>query len=205
MRHGSTLAPIALVFALGSLASARDEAPLPDSRLGQPTQPLLLLTRPDVRDDLKMDADQTASAEEAVRAFYLQAYALRGQPTNPETLRARRAVDEAAQAWIDSKLTSEQQGRLAQIHLQWEGPSALVRRPVVADALRLTDEQKAELAGAVKARDDARARGHVDADQVLGQAALRCLNPSQREGWARMMGHAFTPRLASRTETKALR
>src|SRR3954452_22377914 len=97
--------------------AAEDEAPLPDSRLGYRTAPLLLLSRPDIRADLGLNADQAASAQKAIRSMYLQAAALKGRPNTEATIRARRAIDEQMQGWLDSRLTPEQKARLIQIDL----------------------------------------------------------------------------------------
>lgn len=208
MRHGSTLAWLGLILAFApgvALAGEGGEASLPDSALGRAIHPLLLLSRPDVRSDLKLDAGQDASARRAIRSFYGQAYALRGKPNSAETVRARREVDEAASGWIDSQLSPEQRTRLVQVHLQWEGPSALVKRPIVAETLRLSAEQKANLAQALQRRDAAHGRGEADSDGVLAQAALRCLNESQRDTWKQMMGRPFERQVAAKAGTNASR
>lgn len=198
MRQGSTLAMLGLsaIVALGSSSLARGqdhEAPLPDSRLGQPTQPLLLLSRPDVRHELHLTNDQVISAQRAIRSFYVQAYRLRGKPNTAETVQARRAVDEAATGWIETQLSPEQASRLVQIHLQWEGPAALVKRPVVCETLRLSDDQKALIQAAITRRDQARLRGDASADTALAEDVLRCLSKSQGESWRQMMGDPFHP------------
>ncbi len=196
MRHGSTLVIVGLIFALGpaGLSAAEDPEPaLPDSRLGQLTQPLLLLTRDDVRAEIRMTADQTSSAQRAIRSFYVQAYSLRGKPNTAETVQSRRAVDEAANGWIETQLDPEQKARLVQIHLQWEGPAALVKRPIVTDTLRLSPEQRALISASVARRDLARQKGEANADAALAEDTLRCLSKSQGESWKQMMGEPFHP------------
>lgn len=202
MRQGSTPALLGLILALASgagraVAGEEVEVSLPDSALGRLVHPILLLSRPDVRSDLALDATQEAAARRALRAFSAQATALRGKPNDAETIRGRRAVDEAASGWIDAKLSAEQRSRLVQVHLQWEGPSALVKRPIVAESLRLSEPQKARLAEAVRRRDASRAKGDPGAEAALAQDALQCLSESQREGWKQMMGRPFSPRLAA--------
>ena len=100
MRHGTTppgpafcVWGVMLALLPAFALAAEDEAPLPDSRLGYRTAPLLLLSRPDVRADLAMNADQASSAQKAIRSIYLQAAALKGKPNDEATIRAQ-AEDE---------------------------------------------------------------------------------------------------------------
>lgn len=210
MRHG--LAQLGLIAALalsGASTAARavdEEPPLPDSRLGHRTTPLLLLSRPDVRADLALTVDQTESARRAIRAFYVQAAPLRGKPNSPETIRERRAVDEGAFGWIDLRLSPEQKSRLVEIDLQWEGPSALISRSVLTRELHLSAEQIATLKTAIRRRDERRARGEArEADQILMEVAVACLSDTQRTGWRGMLGRPFTPQLAGLQEANAAR
>jgi hypothetical protein len=208
MRHGSTrwgLAVVLVLSAAPAFAGTDDEPPLPDSRLGTRTTPLLLLSRPDVREDLKLTSDQTESARRAISSFYVKAAPLRGKPDTPETIRERRAVDDAAFGWIDSRLTPEQKVRLVQIDLQWEGPSALITRSALMRDLHLSPEQIATMKRAIHRRDALRAQGEAKADQILMEAALACLDEAQRTTWRGMLGPAFTPRLAGRADVKVVR
>ena len=78
MRHGSTPFAVCAAVVLLSLIPARapgaDEPPLPDSRLGVRTAPLLLLSRPDVRADLGLNSEQTLSAQRTITALYVQSF-----------------------------------------------------------------------------------------------------------------------------------
>ena len=190
MRQGPTPAVlVALLSLAGSVAlGASDEPPLPDSRIGLRTAPLLLLSRPDIRADLELTPEQSESSARAIRSFYVQAHALRGKGNSPETIRERRAVDDEAAGWIHSRLSPEQKTRLAQLDLQWEGPSALVSRAVVVQALNLSSEQISTMRNAVALRNQLRDNGQADADARLLQAALTCLSDSQREAWKGLLG-----------------
>ena len=209
MRQGMTLASAVvwlLVIIVPSPAcragSAPEQgsrhAPLPDERLGIRTAPLLLLSRPDVRADLGMNASQAEAAEVEISDLYVRAAALRGK-AGPQAVSMRRAIDEAQWAWVENHLTPEQHNRLVQIDLQWEGPSSLVSRPVVADTLGLAAEQRLALKQVVAARDTARASGSApgSAEQVLAKQALSQLTPEQKVRWRTMLGNPFTPRHAS--------
>jgi hypothetical protein len=211
MRPGTTslgaaarLAALALSSAVAVAAGstpcrgADGAVALPDERLGIRTAPLLLLSRPDVRDDLGLSPEQAAEAERAITELYIRASAARGK-TGPEGVEARKLIDEAQQNWVATHLSPEQAKRLVQVDLQWEGPSALVSRPMVAGSLGLTAEQRAAVKQAVAHRDKARAEGrYTKADEAeLFNTALSVLTPTQRTRWRAMNGREFLPRLAS--------
>lgn len=206
MRRGSRrLLPIlALTAALGlfsTVARAADELEYPASRLGVRTAPLLLVSRSDVRAELNLTVAQAASAERAITDLYVKALALRGK-SGPEILAARRAIDEAMEHWLNTELTSEQRTRLVQIDLQWEGPSALVSRPVVTETLGLGREQAQALRQAVEERNHRRTEhGHqVSDERALAQRALEILTPDQKQRWKAMLGRPFVPQLAGGRE-----
>jgi hypothetical protein len=166
---------------------------LPDDQLGIRHAPLLLLSRPDVRADLGLDAGQAGDAERALTELYLRATALKGK-TGPEVLAGRRAIDEAEEEWLKTRLSDAQRKRLIEIDLQWEGPSALISRPIVADHIGLTAEQRAGLAEGIAERNRRRAQGGDlrESEYQLFQHARTILTPEQRERWKAMLGRSFT-------------
>jgi len=199
----SALAAVLFLLAPGPLPAAlagsdAGRGPLPDERLGVRTAPLLLLSRPDVCADLGLNASQRDDAEAAITDLYVRAAALRGKVGEP-AVAGRKQIDEAQRGWFEGHLTPKQLNRLVQIDLQWEGPSALLSRPVVADTLRLSDDQRVALKQAVAGRDAARVRGTSPgaADRALATQALSQLTPEQRARWRVMLGDPFVPRLAS--------
>jgi hypothetical protein len=192
MRDGPRRALAALML-LGVAAvpgsSLGDDAPLPDSRLGIRTVPLLLLSRPDVRADLGLNPTQTAEARRAISELHAKAAALRGK-TGAEAIAARRAIDEEQRRRLEALLSPEQQDRLVQIDLQWEGPSALISRKIVAESLNLDDRQRATLAQAVSDRDRRRAQApdRGGDERQLAEQALAILTEPQRARWRAMLG-----------------
>ena len=143
-----------LAFALLAMATGRAsgaEWVLPDDRLGIRTAPLLLLSRPDVQADLKLDRSQVLGAQNQINELTRRALALRGK-TGTAVVADRRAIDEAQLEWLGKNLTGNQLERLWQIELQWEGASALLGRPMVAEYLRLTPEQQGSLAAIIAER-----------------------------------------------------
>jgi hypothetical protein len=174
------------------------EEPLPDDRLGTRIAPLLLLTRPDVQADLGLTPEQVVAASKAVESLYLQAGALRGKPDAPDVVAARRAIDQAQTDWIQTQLSVEQQTRLLQVDLQWEGPAALLSRPIVAEALGLDSSQRRALAEAViRARRVTPATGPRAEDaRHLAESALSILTDEQQARWRAMLGRPFVLRRA---------
>lgn len=216
MRHGLTGLAFALFVFLtlgppsttaAGPGAGPDPAPFPDARLGIRTAPILLLSRPDVRTDLGLSPKLSEEAERALSDLYVRAAALRGK-RGVQAVAWRRTVDEAQRTWFETNLTPDQRRRLAQIDLQWEGPSSLVSRAVVTDTLGLTPGQHAALVQAVATRDAARARRtYTQADeQTLARQSLAVLSAAQRERWRAMLGRPFAPRLAAtRVATQAPR
>lgn len=168
MRRG--MVPMAVrIAALGLvLCSARAVAGdgLPDARRGVRTVPILLLTRADVRAELRLSPEQAAEANQIVADLHEKAMALKGR-NDAEVVSARAEIDEASRAWIERSLTPVQRTRLIQLDLQWEGLSAIITRPVVAESLALTDAQRAALAKAVAERNTRRNGGPaIEADEA---------------------------------------
>jgi hypothetical protein len=165
---------------------------------------MLLLTRPDVRADLRLDAAQARDAEAAVRALYVRAHELKGK-SGAGVIAARRAIDDEQQRWLQSRLSSAQLSRLIQIDLQWEGPAALVSRPAVADALGLTPEQRATLRQAVAECTRTRSEGvfRADDERELARKTLATLSEPQRARWKAMLGRPFSPQLVRAKTTGA--
>ena len=178
---------------------------LPDDRLGQRTVPILLLSRADVSQNLRLSAAQVLAAEEAISDFYyVRARALKGKK-GPAADAARKQIDQDQFVWLDTHLSEDQRSRLLQLDLQWEGPAALVTRPKVADALNLSPPQRETLRKAVVARNDARAKSSFSKaeEDALTEKTLATLSESQLERWLAMMGQPlFSPNLTTKRATK---
>jgi hypothetical protein len=205
MRRGSTFALVPLLLCLGLAAPRAGLAgswSLPDASRGSRVAPLLLLSRPEVRDDLRLAPDQVAEAEKAVAALREQAAALRGQ-TGEAVLTGRRAVDEGQKTWLQEHLTPDQVDRLWQVDLLWEGPAAMATRPGVADDLGLSDEQKAALRVALAERNARRDQtGDVaGANRQFGERALVVLSDAQKKRWTEMVGRPIAAKGAAPTPT----
>ena len=197
MRHGATLALVPLWIGI-ALAPAPAHAAgwtLPDESRGHRIAPLLLLSRADVRDDLGLPAAMVTEVDRAVEDLFRKAALLKGQ-TGEAALEGRRAVDEGELAWLESRLSPDQRERLVQLDLRWEGPAALATRPIIAEALALSDDQKAALGKAL-----ADCKAHRDkpqeAEKRLATEALATLDDAQKQRWERMLGRPFSPRATS--------
>ena len=190
--------PLFLIAALSLGTTARAAAGLPDSRLGTPTAPILLLTRADVRAELKLSPEQAAEADRVIGDLRDRGRALRGQ-VDDAARSARREIDRASRTWVETRLAPEQGKRLVQLDLQWSGPAAMLD-PIVADSLQLTEPQRLGLARALVERDRARENGPpIPADEAkLRNVALGLLDEAQRTRWAALNGPAFAFRIATR-------
>jgi hypothetical protein len=177
---------------------------LPDDRLGIRTAPLLLLSRPDVQGDLKLDRAQILGAQNMINELTRRAAALRGR-SGTAVIAERRAIDEAQLDWLGKNLTGNQLQRLRQIELQWEGPTAMLSRPSVAEHLRLSAEQRQQLARIVSERAAGRKRGQYSPSdqQAFNQQVRAFLSPAQHELWTILLG---TPlRFVTTSNPSALR
>ena len=179
-----------LAMAIGRASSA--EWVLPDDRLGIRTAPLLLLSRPDVQADLKLDRSQVLGAQNQINELTRRALALRGK-TGTAVVADRRAIDEAQLEWLGKNLTGNQLERLWQIELQWEGASALLGRPMVVEYLRLTPEQQHSLAAIIADRNSLRSKGRFTPadDQAFNRKASVVLSKSQQELLTKLLGTPF--------------
>jgi hypothetical protein len=208
MRHGSTRAALAL-FLLVSIQAAvlGGEYYLSDARLGEKTAPLLLLSRPDIQVDLGLTAEQVASAEATIDELYTRAEALRGKANSSQVLNERRAIDAAQAHWIVTRLSADQQDRLTQLDLQWEGPAALVSRRVVSDTLALSASQVRTLSQAAAKCRAAVRQGQAAqvAERAFAETTLATLNADQQERWLVMLGKPMARKTARTAPPNAVR
>jgi len=182
------------VILLGTVpqALAAEELECPLSRLGVRTAPLLLLTRADVRADVGLTPEQSEAAERTLKQLQAKAAELRGK-SGREVVSARRAIDEAQERWVETELKPEQRARLTQIDLQWEGPMALITRPMLADTLGLSSEQRTALANALTEQKSHKGETERADARALAQKALAVLTPEQRSRWKALLGRAYVP------------
>lgn len=205
LRHGSTRTALGFLVLISMATAVRggEEYYLSDARLGAKTAPLLLLSRPDVREDLGLNAEQTASALATIDELYTRAEALRGKPNSPEVIAERRAIDTAQAHWIATRLSAGQQDRLVQLDLQWEGPAALVSRRVVSDALALTPEQLRALSQAAALYHRAVQQGQNGPEHDFARTALSTLTPDQQDRWRVMLGKPLAVKSAAKPTAPA--
>jgi hypothetical protein len=188
MRRGIA-STLALTAALAMATRTQAGEGLPDARLGIRATPMLLTTRPDVRADLRLSPEQAADAERTVDELRDKARALKGR-NDAEAATLRGEIDTASRLWIERKLTPAQRDRLIQLDLQWEGPAAVITRPIVAENLALTDTQRQALAKVVAEHHGRRGSGPlVEADEAkLGGAIYGSLTEEQVKRWLTLIG-----------------
>ncbi len=106
-------------------------------------------------------------------------------------MEARKEIDEAESGWMRTHLTPEQHERLGQIDLQWEGVSALLTRPVVADYLGLTAGQQDQVSRlyseAKKGRSKQRSWTYEEHLEIT-RKAIAILDDKQKHLWAKVLG-----------------
>ena len=200
MRQGATFALAPLCFGVMLGQALAGSWALPDESRGHRVAPLLLLSRPEVRDDLQLAPDQVLEVEKAIADLHQKAAALKGK-TGEAAVAGRRAVDEDQKAWLEKHLTIDQVDRLWQVDLRWEGPAAMATRPSVAEALSLSDEQKAALNRAVVERNahQANTKDASAADHQFNLRALSILSDGQKQRWERMLGRPLVVKAAAGT------
>ncbi|MEW4568798.1 hypothetical protein AB1L88_13105 [Tautonia sp. JC769] len=162
---------------------------LPDEAIGARLSPVLLLSRQDIQRELAITPEQAVALERAIAELLAQAASLRGQ-SGPDAVAARRAVDEAAQQWIAANLSDEQQARLAQVDLQWQGASALVSRPTIAASLELTEDQQRRIVATLN-QGAAPGEAPITAHHRMHRDAVGVLTEDQRLRWLAMIGSPF--------------
>lgn len=172
---------------------------LPDDRRGVRTAPILLMSREDVATDLGLTADQRAQTWEKIEELGRKATELKGRKDDA-ALQLRREIDQSQLAWLKSQLTPQQLGRLTQIDLQWEGPSALVSRPQVGEALHLSADQKAKITTIIQASKTTTQAKSLDEYLVdLSRQVFSTLDETQQQAWRSLTGPELgeIPRTAS--------
>ncbi len=196
-----------LVLALGILVpgamllaqrSAGGAEPL-DDRLGVRITPLFLLLRSDIQKDLALEPAQVAEVNQVAPAFYRKALNLKGKK-GPGLIAARQAIDAEESRWMNTHLSPGQRERLAQIDLQWEGATALINRPIVAEYLRLTADQQTQVARIISNAQMMRAGPTpwtYELHLETTRKAIALLSEKQRQLWVHVLGppchFAITP------------
>lgn len=198
------------LFAQGEVQPRRDERRGREGALVRGAQfgagqnvTLILLGRPDVQAELKLTEEQKVKMSEAL--------AKRQQELGDVTPEGRRQRMQALRAEMEREvlavLTPEQQQRLKQLALQWQGPLAL-NRPEVAKEVGLTSEQQSKIQGIIQNwREEQRAIMRQRPEPGQGAAPLRqkmeelrakiekeiesVLTGAQRQKWQSMLGEPF--------------
>jgi hypothetical protein len=195
MRQGQGPTILSILFCLiglhniGHGVATADEWSLPDTRVGIRTAPLLLLSRPDVQADLRLEPVQISGVHDTINGLTRRALALRGK-TGPGVISERRAIDEAQADWLARNLSGNQLARLRQIELQWEGARAILSRPTVAEYLKLTPEQRQALVRTITQSNLHRSRGAsaVQDEQAVSATSRSVLSKVQQELWSNLLG-----------------
>lgn len=213
MRIGTSSALLCGIAAFG-LCHAQEDTPrttakdqavvrtnlwqLPDDRIGVRTAPILLLTRDDVAADLKLSEEQRGKSWNMIDDLGRQAAQLKGR-NDKDALVLRRKIDQAQLEWLSRELTPEQNARLNQIDLQWEGPAALVNRPQIAQTVHLTEAQKKKIREILAAEGTKSRPIELAGRADLIRKVFRELDETQQQTWRALIGPDFfvVPKTAS--------
>jgi hypothetical protein len=179
---------------------------------------LLMLRLAEVQKELKMTPEQVGKldAKQAeVRQSMQDAFQGSGNPAEMSAADRQKLMDKM-QA-IQSKavadlLDATQQKRFRQLELQQQGPSAIAARKDVADELKLTEDQKKQIAE-IQAKADADNRAAMqgvdfqsmtqedrvrmmtkrqDIQKTAGEKIAALLTEAQKAQWKEMLGAPFT-------------
>ncbi|MBI1323726.1 hypothetical protein GC170_11165 [bacterium] len=212
MRIGRSVLPTCFFATIGLIVAGADSPPmpkkdssavrtavwqLPDERIGVRTAPILLLSRDDVAADLNLTQDQRGKTWDMIAELGRQAAELKGR-SDKDALVLRRKIDQAQLEWLNRELSPEQNARLNQIDLQWEGPSALVTRPQISQTVHLTEAQKSKIREILGAAGKSAPTDLARRETVIRQV-FRELDETQQQTWRAMIGPDFfvVPRTAS--------
>jgi len=206
---GVTLAAIVGVVVAAVYASAADEpakpaAPTRGQGMGFGGSGLALLQLDVVAKDLNLTDAQKESlkkiGDDARKTMSDLRESLKDasrEERMPKVAAAEKEIAEKADGVLDEK----QRGRFKEIRLQVRGPGALMD-PTIADALKLTDDQKQKLADLSKERRDAVRTAMQDAggDRAAAREKItpivkdsnekmaKVLTPEQTEQFDKMQG-----------------
>lgn len=193
MRAGRRIVLALYLIGAGSFSGltgiTRGGEPL-DDRLGIRTTLLFLLIRSDIQAELGLEPAQVADVNRAAKELYRKALGLKGR-SDKGAVAARRAIDEEEGHWLSSHLNPKQRDRLGQIDLQWEGASALLSRPIVADYLGLTAAQQENVKRIVVRAQAQRPRPGpwtYDEHLELTRKAISLLTEKQKQQWVHVLG-----------------
>lgn len=193
MRHGMTMAPAGLVLALALVAAGPEnpasEMAMLDGLFGCRTAPILLLTRPDVQAELRLEPRQISGARNVIARLRERGAGLIGK-TGPAAVAKRGQIDDEMIRWLTSTLTAEQLERLQEVIFQWEGAEAMTR-PHVPTHLNLTTQQLNSIDTIVKQLEAARrTRGALTPAEIgnYSNQAFAVLTPTQKELWKNLLG-----------------
>lgn len=202
-RH-SAWVPILLVACSSAMAQTPQDKPrrddqvmrtsmmwqLPDDRMGVRTAPILLMSRDDVARELKMTPEQRKKTWEKIADLGRQAAELKGRNDN-DSMKLRRTVDQSQLDWLRAELSPEQLARLTQIDLQWEGPSAILSRPQVAEAMHLTADQRTKIQNIIKSTAHAPNTPPSQSRLAMTKTVFRELDETQQQAWRALIGPDF--------------
>jgi len=168
------------------------EIRVPESRKGIRTAPILLLCREEIQAELGLRPEVIAQAKSMASDLHRRAAFLHGK-TGSGVLTARRIIDEEQTRWLNKNLSAAQLDRLHQLDLQWEGPTAFVSRPIIAEYLNITPQQRESIAKSINLMKNQTnpTQSPPDSEDRFSDQALALLTDPQRDQWKALLGKPF--------------
>jgi hypothetical protein len=221
MRQCSIITGGALVVLMLASATAWGQPPAsqPQTQRGVPVpDPYLVILRdPAVQRDLQITAAQKHSIAQVTDALDEGLWVLRDYPPE-QSADKLAALIAKAETPVKGILDASQQKRLEQIRLRVQGIAAL-RRPDIADALKLTADQRTQIQKLAEetqtaVRDLQKQAGSGKSFEALTQEAtklrtdeqtktLAIITRPQQSQWAALMGRDFDVKQVGRPPIKA--
>ena len=171
-----------------------------------------LLTRPDVRDELKLRDDQVAEIERFAQQVAEQRPPFKGphpprgdESSEEKEARRKKFHDQAKKnaETIAGILTAEQAKRLGELSLQMRGPYAF-REKRIAQALELSDDQRQQIRDLFEEqrvrnpRPGPWERGWRMSEEerkFIQERIMDLLTPGQKEKWEQLIGAPFAGKI----------
>jgi Spy/CpxP family protein refolding chaperone len=185
-------------------------APAPETRLlgGLESGIWLLLKQNDsrIRDELRLTESQVKKIEELIAEARQASSSIRGQDGRIDRQKLQDLLDQNRRhsKTAVKLLTKPQLMRAEQIYLQRTGPILAFRKPQVAAALKLTDEQKEEMDLIAKMNSQEfglppvgeggrqeRSQRMAELRKRREEKLLNVLTPAQKAKWKQLLGEPF--------------
>jgi hypothetical protein len=189
-----------VVFAIVVFGACAAPAPETPPLGGLVSSAFFFLTNSQGQKELKLSNNQVKKIEE-LKAENRQAQAGLRDLNVGDRRKKREDLNKANMAALAKILTQKQLRRAEQIYLQQIGPALAFRKPQVAAALKITDEQKEKIdvargkaneeLRAIMAQEQRTRQQLTDCFKKRDEEILKVLTPVQTTRWKELLGEPF--------------